>query len=76
MIMNIRTFLRKWSYCSGCMYLKAFKCSKYNKGMIYGCCGHKREIKTTIIRRLKKKYQKQLNQFHDFYFGVNNDTKR
>lgn len=28
-----------------------------------------------MLKKLKKKYQKQLNKFHDFYFGIETKTK-
>jgi len=29
-----------------------------------------------MFKKLKKKYQKQLNQFHDFYFGVEPEERK
>ena len=45
MIYKIRSFLRNWNYCLGCMHLKLFKCFRHNikKEMTCGCCNHKRK---------------------------------
>jgi hypothetical protein len=32
--------------------------------------------KSEMFKRLKKKYQKQLNRFHDFYFGIKPEASK